>query len=85
MAITQVDYYKSSAYRMYDNNALPNSSTLGKIQEDFGLDLVDEQLGLDDLSPHLNFVALKSAICCKIVHHYDHILHVYIYRANWAI
>ena len=63
MAITQVDYYKSSAYRMYDNNALPNSSTLGKIQEDFGLDLVDEQLGLDDLSLHLNFVALVSAIC----------------------
>ena len=70
---------------MYDKNALPNISTLGKIQEDFGLDLVDEQLGLDDLSPHLNFVALKSSICCKIAHCYDHILHVYIYRANWAI
>ena len=69
---------------MYDINNLPNSCTFGKVQEEFGLDLVVEQLDLDDLSLHLNFVALVSAIFCKILHRYDHIVHVYIYRANWA-
>ena len=52
---------------MFDNNAIPNICTFGKVQEEFGLDLVVEQLDLDDLSLHLNFVALVSAICCKIV------------------